>query len=200
MDIDILFTTNGEAGIISDKNLVKKLAGVLFDPQSGLISMEYVDMDQIELNIPLDREYLPLLDSVNRLHFGAINKGEIAQAYQIPLLFVDDPYRSEADLQIDQYPRPLQAFEHFVRRCTKGQPVHREDLGDEHKMGCILGEAAPASLTFAPHLARRHAMETAPRHAPSAPGPSGPGLGSGSAAGGGSGSSAFRRPSDDESS
>jgi hypothetical protein len=34
-------------------------------------------------------------------------------------------------------------------------------------MSCVLGEASPTALKFAPHLARRHAMEASPRLAPS---------------------------------
>ena len=48
-------------------------------------------------------------------------------------------------------------------------------------MGCILGDASPSALQFAPHLARRVAMEASPQAAPS--GPSGPGLGGGGGGG-----------------
>jgi hypothetical protein len=58
-------------------------------------------------------------------------------------------------------------------------------LGDEDGMGCILGDASPSSLEFAPHLARRHALEAKPNIAPvNAPGM---GLGGSSSGGGGGG-------------
>lgn len=179
MNIDLLFTAKGEAGLISSENLVKKVAGVVFDPQSASMTMEFTDMDYMELNIPVDADFFGALDAVPQLHVGAVKDGNIAQAYQIPLMFLDDPYRSEAIRRLISSDNPLVAFDHFIRRCVRGQPVHRENLGDENAMGCVLGEAVPSSLQFAPHLARRHAMEAAPKAMPSGPGPSGPGLGSG---------------------
>ncbi len=97
-------------------------------------------------------------------------------------MFLDDPYRGEAFKNVKQPANPLVAFDYFVKSCTSGQPVHREDLSDD-SAGCVLGDAVPSALQFAPHLARRHAIEAAPKMAPNAPGPSTPGLGSG---GGGS--------------
>lgn len=190
MDIDLLFTETGEAGLICNENLVKKALGVVLDTKTGILTLEYVDGDFMETNIPVDSDYYYTLDHVPQLHIGAVKEGNIAQAYQIPLMFLDDPYRAQAVNNAHQSRNPLAAFEFFVKNCVKGQPVFREDLGDEDKMGCILGDAVPSSLQFAPHLARRHAMEAKPQAAPNAPGPSGPGLGSsggGSASRGGSG-------------
>ncbi|MCC6598805.1 MAG: hypothetical protein IT559_08450 [Alphaproteobacteria bacterium] len=184
MNIDLLFTAKGEAGLLSSENFVKKAAGAVFDPQSGSVTVEFTDMDYMELNIPVDSAFFEVLDSAPRIHIGAIKDGHIAQAYQIPLLFLDDPYRSEMRTQEIRGDNPLVAFDHFVRKCINGQPVHREDLGDEEAMGCILGDAVPSSLQFAPHLARRHAMEASPKAVPRGPaGPGGPGLGSGGGGG-----------------
>jgi len=179
MNIDLLFTSAGEAGLISSENLVKKLAGVVFDTENGLLTFEYVDMDFLELNIPVEREFYAALDKCQQIHIGAIKDGNIAQAYQVPFMFLDDPYRGEA-LQSNAPPtQPLEAFGYFVKSTVFGQPVHREDLGDESAMGCVLGDAVPSALQFAPHLARRHQMEIAPKAAPNAPGPSVPGMGAG---------------------
>lgn len=181
MDIDLLFTAAGEAGLIADENMVNKAIGALFDPATGLMTLEFADMDYMELNIPVDTVFFETLDRCAQIHLGAIKNGHIAQAYQIPLMFADDPYRGEALKGLQgQTANPLQAFDRFVKRCTGGQPVHRSDLGDESRMGCVLGDASPAALQFAPHLARRHALEASPKLSP-AGGPrfSGPGLGSG---------------------
>lgn len=183
MDIDLLFTQSSEAGLICSENLVKKAVGALLDTQAGLMSLEFNDMDYMEFNIPVESEYFARLEFCQQLHIGAVKEGQIAQAYQVPLMFMDDPYRAEAYGKVQQPRNPLRAFGYFVNSCVTGQPVHREDLGDEDKMGCILGEATPGSLEFAPHLARRHAMEAAPKAAPSG-GPSGPGP-SGMGSGGG---------------
>ncbi len=187
MNIDLLFTAGGEAGLISSENLVQKVAGVVFDTTSGLMTLEYVDMDFLELNIPVEAEFNATLDMSPQIHIGAVKDGNIAQAYQVPFMFLDDPYRGEAFKSVVQPAQPLEAFGYFVKSTVFGQPVHREDLGDESAMGCILGDAVPSALQFAPHLARRHQMEVAPKAAPSGPGPSAPGLG-----GGGGGGSAIR--------
>ena len=179
MNIDLLFTSQGEAGLISSENLVKKVAGVVFDTSGGLLSLEFVDMDFLELNIPVEKEFNATLDMCPQIHIGAIKDGNIAQAYQVPFMFLDDPYRTEAFKNVRQPGNPLEAFNYFVKATVFGQPVHREDLGDESNMGCILGDAVPSALQFAPHLARRHQMEVAPKAAPNAPGPSAPGLGGG---------------------
>lgn len=186
MNIDLLFTEQGEAGLISSENLLKKAAGIVFDTKTGLITVEYADMDFMEFNVPVEPEYFDALDRNAQIHLGAVKQGKISQAYQVPLMFLDDPYRMEAHREVRQPANPLLAFEYFVKACIAGQPVHREDLGDESAMGCILGDASPASLEFAPHLARRHAMEAAPKAAPNYTlGPSTPGLGSSGSGGSG---------------
>lgn len=177
MDIDLLFTADGEAGLITSENLVTKAVGAVFDTQTGILSLEFADMDFLETNIPIDEEFFARLDFCAQVHLGAVKDGHIAQAYQIPFMFLDDPYRGQAIAQLQQPKNPLQAFEYFVKACVVGQPVHREDLSDD-TLGCVLGDAVPSSLQFAPHLARRHQLEVAPKAAPSGPGPSTPGLGS----------------------
>ncbi|MGB4056468.1 MAG: hypothetical protein WBK77_00075 [Alphaproteobacteria bacterium] len=190
MDIDLLLSNDGECGLIAGENLVKKAIGVLLDTQTGILTLEYADSDYTELNIPVEGEFFALMDACARIHVGAVKNGNIAQAYQVPLMFLDDPYRGEALRNVREASNPLQAFNYFVTRCTAGQPVHRDDLGDEGKMGCILGDASPTALKFAPHLARRHALENVhkigtPTHAPRM---GGPGLG------GSSGGGTYSRP------
>lgn len=177
MNIDLLFTQSGEAGLISSANLVKKASGVVFDTVSGLLTIEYSDMDFVELNIPVEKEFHATLDACPQIHIGSVKEGQIAQAYQVPFMFLDDPYRMEIFKGSSAPQNPLQAFGYFVKTCVFGQPVHRDDLGDEAAMGCILGDAVPSSLQFAPQLARRASLEAAPTIAPQ--GPAGPGLGGG---------------------
>lgn len=182
MNIDLLFTARGEAGLLSSQNFIKKLVGVVFDVKGGLLSLEFADMDHMDLNIPVEEEFYPRLDLCPQIHIGAVKGGKIAQAYQVPFMFLDDPYRAEAFRNVRTPKRPLEAFHYFVKSCVLGQPVHREDAGDESTLGCILGEALPSSLEFAPHLARRHTMEISPSIAPS---PNAPGMGLGGSGGGG---------------
>ena len=181
MNIDLLFTETGEAGLICNENPVKKAIGLVFDTQTGTMTAEYADMDFLELNIPVEPEFFEALDRNQTIHLGAVKEGNISQAYQVPFMFLDDPYRTENMRKIPQLPNPLQAFEFFVKSCVAGQPIHRDDLGDEDSMGCVLGDAIPSSLQFAPHLARRVQMEAGPKAMPSLNlGPSAPGLGLGS--------------------
>ena len=180
MNIDILFTENGEAGLICNENPVKKAIGLTFDTQSGMLTAEYADMDFMELNIPVEQSFFEALDRNQHIHIGAIKEGNISQAYQVPFMFLDDPYRTQHMGEVEQRSNPLQAFGYFIKSCVIGQPVHRDDLGDEDAMGCVLGEAVPSSLEFAPHLARRAQMEAGPKAMPNLNlGPSTPGLGGG---------------------
>jgi hypothetical protein len=197
MNIDLLFTNKGEAGLIANENLVKKVAGVVLDTQSSTLTLEFVDMDYQELNIPIDTAFFEILDRTPQIHLGAVKEGNIAQAYQIPFMFLDDPYRRDMVSRVKQVDNPLAAFGYFIKSCVRGQPVHREDLGDESAMGCVLGDSVPSSLQFAPHLARRHQMEIAPKAAPSAPG-IGPGLGGSSSSSSSSGTGRIQRRDDSD--
>ncbi len=202
MNIDLLITPEGEAGLLCSENLIKKSVGVIFDEKNGIFSLEFTDMDDMELNIPVEEEFFACLDQSALLHIGAVIGGKIAQAYQAPLMFLNDPYRAEAFRDVKAPKKPLAAFEYFIKRCVLGQPVHRDDAGDEDTSSCILGEALPSSLEFAPHLARRHTMEVAPTAAPHMSGP-GMGMGgggsSGAVRGGGQyrGSSSYRSKDED---
>src|SRR5688572_15243746 len=56
MNIDLLFTEKGEAGLIASENLVKKASGIVLDTKNGVLTLEYVDSDYEELNIPVEPE------------------------------------------------------------------------------------------------------------------------------------------------
>jgi hypothetical protein len=183
MDIDLLFTREGEGGLICSGNFVQKAIGVLFDSKSGLTSVEFIDGEVMDFNIPVEQDFFEAMDYAGMLHIGAVKGGHISQAYQVPLMFLDDPYRGDAMMASAQSggnAYRLSAFESFIKRCITGQPVHREDLGDEDTMGCVLGDSSPSALQFAPHLARQRNMEVKPQldlgHVP--------GLGLGSSGGG----------------
>lgn len=159
MDIDLLVTPEGEAGLLSNENLIKKAVGIIFDTENGVLSLEFVDMDHLDLNIPVEESFYATLDANPQIHLGSVQDGKIAQAYQVPLMFLDDPYRAEAFENTEPPPKPLDSFYYFVQHCVLGQPVHRADAGNEDTLGCILGDNAPSSLQFAHHLARRHGLE-----------------------------------------
>ena len=147
---------------------------------------EMKDTDDIDFNIPVDPAFFDTLEANEYLHVGAVKGGQIGQAYQVALMFADDPYRGSGAVMPTEY--PLNAFERFVKQCVSGQAVYRDNLGDDDSQGCVLGDSAPSSLEFAPHLARRQALEAAPSGpsgpAPAAPILNAPGLGLGSSGAG----------------
>ena len=189
MNIDLLFTNQGEAGLIANENFARKIAGIVFDTQSGIFTIEFADMDFMDLNIPVEPEYNQHLDMNTIIHVGSVKDGHIGQAYQVPLMFSDDPYRNEI-MKPEPPAQPLAAFAYFMKQCVVGQPVFRDDLGDEDSMGCVLGSASPSSLEFAPHLARRHGLEVRPTAQPSI---NAPGMGLGGSSGGGGGGGTYRQ-------
>lgn len=197
MNIDLLITPQHQVGLLSSENLIKKAVGVLFDNETNTLSIEYVDSDHLDLNIPVEPEFFGILDGNALIQLGAVKNGKIAQAYQVPLMFLNDPYRAEAFEKVEPPKQPLQSFYYFVKKCVLGQPVHRDDAGDEDTAGCILGDAQPSSLEFANHLARRHGMEIG-KHAANAI--NAPGIGLGTSGSGGSSSSGVRyyQPRDED--
>ncbi len=173
MNIDLLFTGQGEAGLVSDAGFANAVAGVMYDARSGQLTLEFGDSDSIELNIPVEQEVGQSLMHSFEIQVGVIEKGMIAENRQVPLVLLHDPFGGGNPGQFPMKPRnSVMAFESFMRRCVSGQPVHRDELGDESNTGTILGGVSPAVLQFAPHLARQRNFESAPtfHHTPSAPG------------------------------
>jgi len=188
MNIDLLLTNQGEPGLVSDKAFGHPVAGVMYDAESGMMSLEFSDADSLELNIPVDTETGQYLRNTFEIQVGIIERGVIADNRQVPLVLLNDPFGGGNAGHFPVAPRKsVIAFESFMNRCTNGQPVHRDDLGaDLHTSGSILGSVSPAVLQFAPHLARQKTMEASPHLAPSAPAP-GMGMGGGGSAGGSGG-------------
>lgn len=184
MNIDILFSARGEAGLVANQNFASKLAGVVLDKATGEMTLEYADSDYLALNIPLELARCSMFERVFHMHIGSVKNGQIGQAYQVPVMIQDDPYRGDVLAEIPASEYPLSEFQAFIKKAISGQPMHRDDVGDEGGVGCILGDAVPSALQFAPHLAQRQTLEAAPKMQPSGPAPSAPGMGMG---GGGSG-------------
>ncbi|HBH26117.1 MAG TPA: hypothetical protein DDX54_01780 [Rhodospirillaceae bacterium] len=183
MNIDLLITAQGLAGLVAGANLPRKVVGMLFEPATGTLSLEMMDAGALPLNIPVDEELRPALAGNYFPFVGAVKGGHIAQGYQAPLAVIGDAFHAQMAAAARPAAQPLTAFAAFMAGCVAGQPVHREDLADEDTRGCVLGAAAPATLQFAPHLAQQRALEAAPR----GPIPHAPGLGLGGSGGGGGG-------------
>lgn len=182
MNIDLLITPRGEIGLLSNQNLVTKAIGAIYDRDANSLSLEFETQDPIDLNIPVENEFYGYIDQSPLIQFGSVIEGNIAQAYQVPLAVLGDVERTRAFQHVQPNDRPLQTFYYFIKNCSFGQPVHREDAGNEETSGPVSGEANLSSLEFAPHLARRHSMEMNPAAAPQM---NVPGLGLGGSPGGG---------------
>lgn len=173
MNIDLLLTRNGEAGIVSDKAFKEPVAGVMFDAQSGLLSLEFAEAEALDLNIPVAENTGAILMRILDIHVGVIVGDMISDSRQVPLVLLNDPFGGSNAGRFPVKPRnSVLAFESFMKRCTDAQPVHRSDLGDETRASSVLGSTNAAIVQFAPHLARQKSLEATPNlaHTPQAPG------------------------------
>jgi hypothetical protein len=187
VNIDLLLTGQNEPGLVSDESFDEPVAGVMYDAETGLLTLEFGEGDPVELNIPVGSDTGRSLLNILEIQIGVIERGMIAENRQVPLVLINDPFGGGNSGRFPVKPRNSSlSFESFMQRCTSGQPVHRDDLGDERHAGSILGSVSPAVLQFAPHLARQKAMEATPHLAPA---PSAPGM----TPGGGGGSTTVRR-------
>ncbi len=159
MNIDLLVTQKGEVGLLCSKNLIGRASATILDPSNGMLVVEFATMDSMGLNIPIESEFFDLLDNSPFLHVGSVVDGKIGQAYQVPLMILNDPYRMQLLGHAKPPEKPLSAFRYFAQNCVLGQPVHRDDMGDESTSGGILGDTSPSSLEFAQQLTKRHSME-----------------------------------------
>lgn len=172
MNIDLLFTRDGEAGLVTADEFEHAIAGVMFDAETGLFELEFADQDSLELNISADEQYITAIVHRPKIHIGVIHGDQIDDAKQVPVLLINDPFnKGPVWKQPPEAVNSVMAFESFLKRAETGQPIHRDDLGDEESAGSVTGGINPAVLQFAPHLARQLSMEAAPQVtiAPSAP-------------------------------
>jgi hypothetical protein len=194
VDIDLLVTNEGDIGLVSDGNFAHPVAGILFDVQTHMMTLEFADMDSLDLNIPVGDDYIPSLIYAMALQVGIVEHGQVEDSRQVPLLLINDTVTRPGRERPMRLSKSVTAFERFMKACVAGQPVHRDDLGDE-KMESVMAGAGmnKAVLQLAPHLARQRTLEAQPNHVPNFA----PGMGMG----GGSGRSAplrQRPPEEDE--
>ena len=185
MDIDLLLTEKGQAGLVADKAFESAIVGVLFDAETHSLTLELKE-ESLELNIPVDSEFAPALLYSTAVQIGVLDRGIVQDSWQVPLLLINDPEARAPGRERPMRPsNSVMAFERFLQGAAAGQPVHRDDLGDESSADSVMSGLNTAILKFAPHLARQRALEAAPKMAPQGPsGPSGPG-GMGGGGGGG---------------
>ena len=182
MNIDLLMTSSGAAGIVTDQPLEHPVTTVLLDPIAGIMNLETDDLDSIEMNIPVSEEFLSSLCYTPVLQFGVIHNRAVQDARAVELMLLSEPtFGPPPHFQGGgRVKSSVMAFESFLKNAVTGQPLYRDDLGDEDSLEGVMAGLDKAVLDFAPHLARQRNMEAAPRVAPSVPG-----LGLGGSGGGG---------------
>ena len=168
MKIDLLMTADNRLGILSDAFFENDIAAAMFEADSGNVWLEYTDMaGTFEMNIPVAGEY------VEPFHLA----GQFDISLELGVF-------AEGMPRLQQHQsRSVLRFEHFMKSVISGQPLHRDDLGDEDSASGIAADVSPAALELAPQLQRQRQLEAAPKATPQA-GPKAPGLGAGGNSGG----------------
>ena len=188
MNIDLLVTDSGEAGLVSDVMFESPVAGVMYDSLTGMITIECSDMNALDMNIPVDSDLGQYLYYSMSIQVGTIERGTIQDNRQVPLVITNNPDSAGSMQGITKISNSVLAFEAFLKNCVTGQPLHRDDLSNEDSIEGVMSGINTEVLNFAPHLARQKTMEAAPTMAPKGPIPTGPsgmgGMGGGMAGGG----------------
>jgi stage V sporulation protein K len=176
MNIDLLVTKRGEAGLVCDSEPELPLVEVHYHAGSGVMVLEFEEAESLELNIPIEEENGNSLRELVEIHFGVVEKGVITAVRQAPLNLVDAVRPSGALRALPARTSPT-AFEIFMRCCSAGQPVHRAQVADESSVTSVLKGVSPALLKFAPNLARLQTQEMMPGYQPPQLAPPAPSLG-----------------------
>jgi len=175
LNIDLLFTNDGEGGLVSDEAFDTPIAGIMFDLHSCSMSIEFSDMESLELNIPIEETYINALIQKPILQVGVIENGEMQTTMQVPLMYLNaPPYMSQSVGSITKSSNSVVQFDSFLKRCNRGQPLHRSDLDDDESTGSVMGGMSTALVEYAPHLSRQRTVEVTQQMSPNSPGPKTP--------------------------
>lgn len=143
--------------------------------------IEMEDHQSMKLNINLDDEFIEAMRYSQMIEVGVLFDGKITESLQVPLITLEE----DAPYSFDDMPFRMNSvlhFESFIKNCTAGQPVHRDDLGNEASLSSLMDATQLVAPQFAPKLAHQRQLEAAPRtpgmnHAPQFSGPGGGGGG-----------------------
>jgi len=193
VNIDLLLTQQGDAGLVCDGAFESPVAGVIFDAEMRQITLEHANLDTAELNIPVEDDIAQALLWATSVQVGVIEGGQIQDNRQVPLMLLNDPDAEPGYDKPSRASNSVTAFERFLKACVTGQPLHRDDLGDEDESGSVVGGMNRAVLQFAPHLARQRTLEASHDLKLHGPAPMAPGMGLGG--GGGSATPPLRQRS-----
>ncbi len=194
MNIDLLLTKNGDAGLVCDGAFESPVAGVIFDAEMRQVTLEYANLETTEMNIPVEDGIAESLLWAFALQVGVIVDDKIQETRQVPLMHLNDPGGQAGYQKPARASSSVSMFERFLKDCSTGQPLHRDDLGDESVSGSVVGGVNRAVLQFAPQLARQKTLEATHDLKMAGPAPSGPGMGLGGRGGGGAVPTQQHRP------
>lgn len=184
MNIDLFMTPHNEAGLVCDAVFTgRSIVGIILDAQTHDITLEFADMgDTFHTNIPMAEVHREKLLFSGGIFVGFLEHGLLSGAYEVPLLYLNDPYGSDfgQTSRLTQPKPSVIGFEQFMKRCTFAQALHRENLGDEDMARSVLRGLDPHNLEYTPALLRQRQLASMPVSAP-VTGPQTPGLGGGAA-------------------
>lgn len=182
VNIDLFHTGNNEAGLVCDGAFGNPVIGIILDAQTQELTLEFESGETFHLNIPIEIGHKEKMLFAHRMYVGYLESGMLTDAFETPLLYLNDPYGSEfgAATPLSAPKRSVLAFEQFMKRCHFAQSVHRDNLGDEDSARSVLRGIDPHALQYAPTLMRQMRVDAIPKAATSAP--QAPGLGGGASA------------------
>lgn len=165
MNIDLFLTAQSEAALVCDGSFKTLLAGVILDAQTREMTLEFGDGSTLHMNIPIEDTHKEKVLFAHRITAGFFENGLLSDSYEVPLLYLNDPYGSAFG---DKSPlakpvRSVLAFEQFLKRCKFAQGLHRDNLGDEDKARPVLAGIDLNKITFTPALLRQMQLGTAPK-------------------------------------
>ncbi len=165
MNIDLFHTGHNEAGLICNGSFGSPVVGVILDAQTQELTLEFEDGGTFHLNVPVEIDHRDKLLFAHRMYVGFLEGDFLTDAFEVPLLYLNDPYGSEFGQAspLSRAKRSVVAFEQFMKRCNFAQALHRDNLGDEDSARSILRGIDPHALQYSPALMRQMQMNAMPR-------------------------------------
>ncbi len=165
MNIDLFHTGHNEAGLVCDGSFPIPVIGIILDAQTHELTLEFDGGDTFHLNIPIELGHKEKMLFAHRMYVGYLVNGLLTDAFEVPLLYLNDPYGGEFG-QTSPLAAPKRApvaFEQFMKRCHFAQGLHRDNLGDEDTARSVLRGIDPHALQYAPALLRQLQMAAIPK-------------------------------------
>ncbi|PZO87196.1 MAG: hypothetical protein DI626_04590 [Micavibrio aeruginosavorus] len=165
MNIDLFLTDQSESGLVCEGVFPSPVAGIILDAQTREVTLEFADQSTFHLNIPIGEGHTEKLLFAHRMYVGYFDNKMLADSFEAPLLYLNDPYGSEfgQNSPLARTTRSVPGFEQFMKRCNFAQALHRDNLGDEATAHSVLKGANLQALMFTPALQRQMQMNAVPK-------------------------------------